>query len=162
MINYSCISSFLIIIILINYVEARLPLPISSHIDSHRNEYLKAEKKLWHYIDNCHSDSDTNYVLEQIHGRHQVFLQMNFAAKNVPLSYLDTRHTSLLDATQTVNIAVDVLLKNYLHVDSNDFKQEESLLVARQHIHLIKEIDCFYNATSSDFFEEIQNVSELK
>lgn len=146
----------------INCIGARLPAQISSHIDANRNEYLKIEKNIWQFIDNCHSDSDTNYVLEQIHLRHQAFLQKDFAAKNAPLSLFDTRQSDLLDAAQTVNTAVGALLKNYLHTDSNDFKRDESLMVAGHHIHLIKEFEKIHNASNSDFFAEIRNVSELK
>lgn len=158
------VGALLVTIVLINCggINGRLKLPLSSQIDLMRRDYLILEKNLWQFVDHRQTDADTVYVLEQIHLRHDAFLRREFGVKNVSLSYFDTRHTELLDATQTVNSAMDSLLKNYLHNDSRAFNQYESLVAARHQSHLVKEFDTFHNAcVLSDFFEEIRNVSEL-
>lgn len=154
----------LITIVLINFVaiaNGRLQMQLPSQIDGLRKDYLNVEKNLWQFIDHRQTDADTVYVLEQVHLRHSTFLRRDFSDKNAPLSYFDTRHSELLDATHTVNSAVDVLLKNYLHNDSRAFNQYESLVAARHQSHLVKEFDTFHNACGiSDFFAEIRNVSD--
>lgn len=134
--------------------------PSPALIDALRRDYLNVEKTLWNFIDNRQSELDKVYLLEQIHIRHSAFLNSDFRLKNLPLSYFETRHTSLLDAIHTVNAAADDLVKNHLHSDSSRLSQDESLQSARQQSHLVKEIDIIYNATGlSDFFTEIRNVS---
>lgn len=155
------------LIVLINFcaiiaIDGRLLLPIPSRIDRIRSDYLHVEKNLWQFIEHRQSDADTNYVLEQVHSRHDKFLRSDFNEKNVPLTYFDTRHTELLDATQTVKSAADMALQQYLHNDSSKFNQYESLVAARHQSHLIKEFDTFHNACGlSDFFGEIRSVSAV-
>lgn len=161
--NRNIIVMLLIAIVLVQFsviINGRLILQIPSHVDQLRRDYLHVEKNLWQFIDHRQSDADTNYVLEQIHLRHDRFLRSDFGGKNAPLTYFDTRHTELLDATQTVKSAADMALKQYLHNDTKAFNQYEALVAARHQSHLIKEFDTFHNACGlSDFFEEIRSVS---
>lgn len=152
-------SLVLVIFLIENGMSQYVAQSSPSLIDTMRKDYLKVEKNLWQFIDNSKSDLDTIYVLEQVHLRHESFFKTDFAVKKVFLSILDPREHGVVNAIQSVDSAVEVLLGKYLHNDSADFSETEAVMVSRHQIHFVKEIDGIYNVTGlSDFFTEVRNV----
>lgn len=134
------------------------PILELSNIDVLRERYLTLEKALWLVI---RSGADQTFTLQRIHDTHITFFTEPFNERGIYFTAFESDQMILFESISHINITVRAVNDHYLHPNSRDFNQRQSVGFAQHGINMTDYIDRMFNITDKDggdFFRYVKKV----